>query len=50
MSTENAGWLYSMSRRGDVVQYVGTTRQMEPDNGYGDWNISWADYQAASAL
>lgn len=50
MSTENAGWLYSISRRGDVVQYVGTDRPMEPDNGYGDWNISWADYEAASAL
>ncbi len=25
-------------------------RPMEPDNGYGDWNISWASYQADSAL
>ena len=50
MSTENAGWLYSISRRGDVVEYVGTDRPMEPDNGYGDWNISWASYQADSAL
>ncbi|TWH02545.1 lipoprotein-anchoring transpeptidase ErfK/SrfK [Nocardioides sp. J9] len=50
LSTENAGWLYSMSRRGDVVEYVGTDRPMEPDNGYGDWNISWPDYRAASAL
>ena len=50
MSTENAGWLYSLSRRGDVVEYVGTDRPMEPDNGYGDWNISWASYQADSAL
>ena len=50
MSTENAGWLYSISRRGDVVEYVGTDRPMEPDNGYGDWNISWAGYQADSAL
>lgn len=50
MSTENAAWLYSMTRRGDVVEYVGTDRPMEPDNGYGDWNIDWADYQAASAL
>ncbi len=50
MSTENAGWLYSMTRRGDVVEYVGTDRPMEPDNGYGDWNISWASYRAGSAL
>lgn len=50
MSTENAAWLYSMTRRGDVVEYVGTDRPMEPDNGYGDWNIDWDDYVEGSAL
>ena len=28
MSTDNAGWLYAMSRRGDVVEYTGTDRPM----------------------
>ena len=50
MSTDNAAWLYSMTRRGDVVEYVGTDRAMEPDNGYGDWNVAWQDYRAGSAL
>ena len=50
MSTENAGWLFSMTRRGDVVEYTGTDRPMEPDNGYGDWNIPWSEYKAGSAL
>ncbi|TIC88927.1 hypothetical protein E8D34_03240 [Nocardioides sp. GY 10113] len=50
MSTENAGWLYAMSRRGDVVEYTGTDRPMEPTNGYGDWNIDYRDYKADSAL
>ncbi|NYJ01966.1 lipoprotein-anchoring transpeptidase ErfK/SrfK [Nocardioides thalensis] len=50
MSTENAGWLYDMTLRGDVVEYVGTDRPMEPYNGYGDWNIDYADYRAGSAL
>jgi lipoprotein-anchoring transpeptidase ErfK/SrfK len=50
MSTENAGWLYSMTLRGDVVEYTGTDRPMEPDNGYGDWNVAWSDYKAGSAL
>ncbi|AIY17138.2 L,D-transpeptidase family protein [Pimelobacter simplex] len=50
LSTDNAGWLYSMTRRGDVVDYTGTDRSMEPDNGYGDWNIPWKDYVAGSAL
>jgi len=50
MSTDNADWLYHMSVRGDVVDYTGTDRGIEPGNGYDDWNISWADYKAGSAL
>jgi len=50
MSTANADWLYHMSVRGDVVDYVGTDRPMEPTNGYGDWNIPWDEYQQGSAL
>jgi lipoprotein-anchoring transpeptidase ErfK/SrfK len=50
MSTSNADWLYHMSVRGDVVDYVGTDRPMESTNGYGDWNIPWDEYQQGSAL
>jgi lipoprotein-anchoring transpeptidase ErfK/SrfK len=50
MSTDNAAWLYAMSRRGDVVEYTGTDRPMTLDNGYGDWNESFAKYSQASAL
>ncbi len=50
MSTENAGWLYAMSRRGDVVEYTGSDRQMTLDNGYGDWNESYQQYRQGSAL
>jgi lipoprotein-anchoring transpeptidase ErfK/SrfK len=50
MSTSNAGWLYHMSRRGDVVETTGTTRQMTLTNGYGDWNESFAQYRQGSAL
>ena len=50
MSTANAGWLYAMSRRGDVVEYTGTDRPMTLTNGYGDWNESFATYAAGSAL
>lgn len=50
MSTENADWLYAMSRRGDVVEYTGTDRQMTLDNGYGDWNEPFAKYKKGSAL
>lgn len=50
MSTADAGWLYAMSRRGDVVEYVGTDRPMTLENGYGDWNASFAEYRRGSAL
>ena len=49
MSTADAGWLYDMSRRGDVVEYTGTDRRMTLENGYGDWNESFAEYAEASA-
>lgn len=44
MSLENAGWLFNNSMIGDPVEYTGTTRQMTLTNGYGDWNISFAQY------
>jgi len=50
MSTENAAWLYAMSRRGDVVEYTGTDRPMEDGNGYADWNQSFKEYKQGSAL
>jgi len=50
MSDANAAWLFAMSQRGDVVEYTGTDRPMTFDNGYGDWNESFAEYQQGSAL
>lgn len=50
MSPADAEWLYRMSVRGDVVEYVGTDRPIEPGNGWSDWNLTWAEYQEGSAL
>jgi len=50
MSTNDAAWLYAMSKRGDVVEYTGTDRPMTLDNGYGDWNETFKQAKAASAL
>jgi lipoprotein-anchoring transpeptidase ErfK/SrfK len=50
LSTADAKWLYDISRRGDVVEYTGTERPMEFANGYGDWNESFREYAAGSAL
>ncbi len=46
MSTADAGWLYDLSRRGDVVQYVGSDRPMTLENGYGDWTLDFADWKS----
>ena len=50
MSTANAAWFYGISKPGDVVEYTGTDRPMTLDNGYGDWNESFARWSQGSAL
>lgn len=50
MSMSNAVWLFNRSRIGDVVRVVGSSRRLEPGNGYTDWNVSWPDWLAGSAL
>jgi lipoprotein-anchoring transpeptidase ErfK/SrfK len=45
-----AKWFYDLSRRGDIVKVTGTDRELEPDNGYGYWQLSWADWLKGSAL
>ena len=50
MSPADAIWLYNLSTVGDVIQVVGSPRPLEPGNGYTDWNVSWADWTAGSAL
>lgn len=50
MSTEDAGWVFENSKRGDVVEVTGTDRQMTLENGYGDWNATPEVYAESSAL
>ncbi|GAA1450075.1 Ig-like domain-containing protein [Mycobacterium cookii] len=50
MSLADAAWLYERTRRGDVVEVVGSERRMTLENGYGDWNLSPADWKSGSAL
>ena len=50
MSMSNAIWLFNQSTVGDIVKVVGSSRPLEPGNGYTDWNVSWADWLAGSAL
>jgi len=52
MSLSNAKWLFDRTRRGDIIQVVNspTSKTMELNNGFGDWNLSWSEWQAGSAL
>ncbi|MFK4071322.1 Ig-like domain-containing protein [Streptomyces sp. NPDC029674] len=52
MSTADAGWLYRQVRPGDPFEVTGSGSKGVPDpgNGYGEWNVSWSDWQAKSAL
>lgn len=50
MSTANAEWLYGQMKKGDPVEYAGSSRPMEWGNGWSDWNISWDEWVSKSAL
>jgi lipoprotein-anchoring transpeptidase ErfK/SrfK len=50
MSLKDAQWYFNQTLRGDPVIVTGTTRHMEPGNGWTDWNTTWAAYKAGSAL
>ncbi|GAA3442471.1 L,D-transpeptidase [Planomonospora venezuelensis] len=47
---DQAAWFYTNALRGDPVIIRGTDRQLEWDNGWGYWQLSWADWLKGSAL
>lgn len=52
MSDANAAWFYDQVRPGDPFEINGrdTKGVVAPGNGFGAWNVPWADWQAKSAL
>ena len=50
LSTANAQWFYSFSLRGDIVQVSGSPRRPGESEGVREWNRSWAQWRAGSAL
>lgn len=52
MSLENAQWFFDLIKPGDLVEHVnGEGEDMAPfGNGFGDWNLSWEEWLAGSAL
>lgn len=50
ISPSNAKWFYNLSQRGDVVKVTGTSRELDPQNGWGFWQMGWEDWVKGSAL
>ncbi|MBA3310837.1 MAG: L,D-transpeptidase family protein [Nocardioidaceae bacterium] len=50
INTQDAAWLFGLTHRGDPMEVTGTVRRLEKGNGWTDWNQSFAEYKAGSAL
>ncbi|MGW7362724.1 Ig-like domain-containing protein [Streptomyces sp. NPDC054841] len=52
MSDGDAAWFYGQVRPGDPFEIKGadTKGTVAPGNGFGAWNLSWAEWQGKSAL
>ncbi|MET9520265.1 L,D-transpeptidase [Streptomyces sp. NPDC002994] len=52
MSDKDAEWIYRHVQVGDPFEMTGDDAKgtVAPNNGYGEWNLSWADWQTKSAL
>lgn len=50
VSPSNAKWFYNLSYRGDPVKVTGSNRELEPENGWGYWQLGWRNWVKGSAL
>ncbi|MGW3496015.1 Ig-like domain-containing protein [Streptomyces sp. NPDC001020] len=52
MSDTDARWLYEQARIGDPFEVKGaeTKGEVALNNGFGDWNVDWAQWRTRSAL
>ncbi len=47
---DQAKWYFDTFQRGDVVEITGTDRDLEWNNGWGFWQMSFKQWQKGSAL
>ncbi|MFB4278211.1 Ig-like domain-containing protein [Nonomuraea sp. MTCD27] len=47
---DQAKWFYDNFQRGDVVDIKGTNRELEWNNGWGYWQMSFTQWKKGSAL
>jgi lipoprotein-anchoring transpeptidase ErfK/SrfK len=48
-TVQGATWFYKITQRGDVISISGTTRDLDPFNGWGYWQMSWKKWVKGSA-
>ncbi|WP_425566601.1 Ig-like domain-containing protein [Planomonospora alba] len=47
---DQAKWFYEIAQRGDVIVIKGTDRQIEWNNGWSYWELSFKEWKKGSAL
>ncbi|MDA0638201.1 Ig-like domain-containing protein [Nonomuraea sp. MCN248] len=47
---DQAKWFYDNFQRGDIVEITGTDRELEWNNGWGFWQMSFNQWKKGSAL
>jgi lipoprotein-anchoring transpeptidase ErfK/SrfK len=52
LNVSDAQWFYNFAVKGDVVTYTntGTSNVMPSWDGWGDWNVSWSDWEQGNLL
>lgn len=50
VSPADAKWFYDVMQRGDVIDLTGTDREVEWDNGWSVWQLSFDKWRQGSAL
>ncbi|MET3805912.1 lipoprotein-anchoring transpeptidase ErfK/SrfK [Nakamurella sp. UYEF19] len=50
INPEAGRWFYDNFSYGDILTVTGTATKLAVTDGYGDWNMSWADWKKGSAL
>jgi len=48
LSPANGKWFHNISHRGDPVVITGTNRELEPENGWGYWQLNWQEWLKGS--
>ena len=48
LSLADAKWFYGVVKQGDPVTVTGVPKNADPDNGYADFNLSWAQWTAGA--